>query len=427
MSRNSQNNYMMLFMLGLTVFLTVAAILLFYDTLFGSRLLPGVVDQVLTGARPILYGAFMAYLLAPAVNFFEDRLFAVRIRRAMEQGGFTAPMARGISVALVWVIAGVLVYLLASVIIPELYNSVRQLASNMESYYTTTNDWVQKMFERYPEAETWVTERLDDTYRSLETFLTDSLSQIQTLMAAAGRGMISVLNFLKNLLVGVIVSIYLMCTKEHMAAGATRILYSIMSRSGVKWFLRAAKRVDMIFSGFVRGKLLDSLIIGVLCFMGASVLSLPYAPLVSVFVGVTNIIPFFGPFIGAIPSTLLILLVSPLKALYFVVFILALQQLDGNVIGPKILGGQTGLSSLGVIAAILIGGSFFGVAGMFFGVPVMGCLYSGASFLIERSLKARNLPTGIDSYTSKRIQRLRRKGRTETEKVEKLPESEKRK
>ena len=172
------------------------------------------------------------------------------------------------------------------------------------------------------------------------------------------------------------------------------------SRDQVYWIFRGAARADSIFSGFVRGKLLDSLIIGVLCFIGCSVLKMPYTPLVSVFVGVTNVIPFFGPFLGAIPSLFLILLVNPLKALYFLLFVLALQQLDGNVIGPKILGDSTGLSSLWVIIAILVGGSFFGVAGMFFGVPVCACLYNLVAFMVDRRLAEKDLPVESTHYTA---------------------------
>lgn len=153
-----------------------------------------------------------------------------------------------------------------------------------------------------------------------------------------------------------------------------------------------------IFSGFVRGKLLDSLIIGILCFIGCSILKLPYTPLVSVVVGVTNVIPFFGPFLGAIPCALLILLVSPLKCLYFVIFIFLLQQLDGNVIGPKILGDSTGISSLWVIVAILVGGGFGGVLGMFLGVPIFACLQVLVRWLLNTRLEKRHMPLQAWEY-----------------------------
>jgi predicted PurR-regulated permease PerM len=194
------------------------------------------------------------------------------------------------------------------------------------------------------------------------------------------------------------VSVYLLATKERVAAHARKVIYGLFSRKNVRWVMRGTRRADAIFSGFVRGKLLDSLIIGVLCFIGCSLLKMPYTPLISVIVGVTNIIPFFGPFLGAIPSAFLILLVSPLQCLYFSLFALALQQLDGNVIGPKILGDKTGLSNIWVIVAILVSGSFFGIIGMFFGVPVFACIYSLIHFLVEVRLDRKGMPVDTESY-----------------------------
>lgn len=383
---------------GLTVFVTAAGILLFYDTLFGSRVLPGLAGRFIGAIAPVLIGMFLAYMLTPMVNFVEHLFFRARVERAREQGRSCAPGVRALTVALVWLFVLVVVYLLLSVLLPELYKSVTLLAGNLETYYGTLSGWVQMLFERFPEVETWVSVRLQDAYDQIVGFVSGALSQVQTIMAAAGRGVVSVFNFLKDLLVGIIVSVYLMLTKEVCAASARKVCCSILSRKDVEWLLRAVRRADEIFSGFVRGKILDSLIIGALCFLGASILRFPYTSLVSVFIGVTNIIPFFGPFIGAVPSAFLILLVSPVQALYFVIFILVLQQLDGNVIGPKILGGQTGLSSLWVIVAILIGGSFFGIPGMFFGVPVLACLYSAGTFFIEERLMERGMPTAVTAY-----------------------------
>ena len=384
--------------LGVTVFCIIAAVLLFYDTLFGSHALQALWDQFFTAVSPILVGAFLAYLLTPMVNFFERLFFHVSVRRARRRGKLSAPVVRAVSILLVWLITLLAVSLILSILLPELYRSSMQLASNLETYYNTITDWIQMLFDRFPEVETWLTDRLNDAYRELDTFIRSSLSQVQTLMAAAGRGFLGVMNFLKNLVIGIIVSVYLMSTKEHSAASAKRILYSLFSHESVRWIMKAVRRADAIFSGFVRGKLLDSLIIGILCFIGSLAFNFPYSPLVSVFVGITNIIPFFGPFIGAIPSAFLILLVSPMKALYFIVFILALQQLDGNVIGPKILGDQTGLSSFMVIVAILVGGSFFGIPGMFFGVPVFACLCSAGEFFVAQRLTRRGLPLEIGAY-----------------------------
>ena len=265
----------------------------------------------------------------------------------------------------------------------------------------TISGWVERLLESNPTVEAWVAAQMDKFYATATEWLkTEVLARTQMLMVAVSGGVVSTVSFLKNLLVGAIVSVYFMATKERCAAHARKITYSLFSGDRVYWIFRGANKADHIFSGFVRGKLLDSLIIGILCFIGCSILNMPYTPLVSVFVGVTNIIPFFGPFLGAIPSFFLILLVDPIKSLYFLLFVLALQQLDGNFIGPKILGDSTGLPSLWVIIAILVGGSFFGVAGMFFGVPVCACLYNLVAFLVNRRLAEKDLPVETERYTA---------------------------
>ncbi len=394
---------------GLTIFLTVCAILLFYDTFFGRRWLLGVWRQLLTAVQPILYGAFMAYLLAPVVSFFENRLFGTWTRRARGQGRHAALAVRAASMLLTWLLVCLMFYVLASVLLPELYKSVLQLFSSLEDYYRTIAGWAEHLLATYPTLEEWVTTQMDKYYQQFNREFTDllgwvdkALPQVQTVMALTAGGVVGLVNFLKNLLVGIIVSIYLLATKEHCAALSRKVVFGLFSRESAGWVLRGIRKADSIFSGFVRGKLLDSLIIGILCFIGCSILQFPYTPLVSVIVGITNIIPFFGPFLGAIPSAFLILLVSPMKALYFVLFVLVLQQLDGNIIGPKILGGTTGLSSLWVIIAILVGGSFFGLPGMFFGVPVCACLYSLVLFLVDVRLRKKALPLEVEAYAGGR-------------------------
>ena len=384
--------------IGLTVFCTVCAILLFYDTLFGSRFLLRVARQFQTALLPVLYGAFMAYLLAPVVNFFERTPSAAAVRKHSKKGSFAV---RTISILLTWAAIGVLVYLLASVLLPELYKSVVQLISNVETYYNTVSGWIEHLLETNPTVENWAVTQMDTMYDKLEDWVTkELLPRATTLMTIVSGSVFSIVAFFSDLLVGVIVSVYFLATKETLAAQARKVVYALFSKKNVYWVLRGTRKVDSIFSGFVRGKLLDSLIIGILCFIGCSFLKIPYTPLVSVIVGVTNVIPFFGPFLGAIPSTLLILLASPIKALYFVIFVFILQQLDGNVIGPKILGDKTGLSSLWVIVAILVGGSFFGLAGMFFGVPVCACLYSAATFFVESRLEKKRLPVDTNAYAA---------------------------
>ena len=386
---------------GLTAFCTVGAILLFYDTLFGSQALLVFLKKCIEALQPVLYGAFMAYLLAPVVDFFEKGVAPAHQERVQKKKKLPFFVTRSASILLTWAVISVLLYLLGSVLLPELYNSVTQLISNVETYYNTISQWVQNLFEANPQLEAWVGMQMENAFGSFENWIsTTVLPQAQNVMIAVTGGVISVVTFLSDLLVGVIVSVYFLATKERCGAHSRKMVYSLFSEEKVYWITRGARKVDRIFSGFVRGKLLDSLIIGILCFIGCSILRFPYTPLVSVIVGVTNVIPFFGPFLGAIPSIFLILLVSPIQALYFSLFVLALQQLDGNVIGPKILGDKTGLSSLWVIVAILVGGSFFGFIGMFFGVPVCACLYSLCTFLVERRLKDKRMPVETEAYAT---------------------------
>ena len=386
---------------GLAVFCTGAAILLAYNTFFGSQVLIRFLRRLASAASPVIYGAFMAYLLAPVVNFFERRIHPRKPMKRFKHGRPVSFVARLFTITLTWALIGVLLYLLGMVLLPELYKSVLQLIANVESYYTRISDWFQHLFDTYPVMEEWVGESLDAYYINTKNWVkNDLLSQVSVLMTAVTGGVFGVVGVLGDLLVGVIVSFYFLASKEMCLAHARKVLYALFSEKRVHWIVRGGRKVDMIFSGFVRGKLLDSLIIGILCFIGCSILQFPYTPLVSVVVGVTNVIPFFGPFLGAIPSIILIFLASPIKAVYFALFVLALQQLDGNVIGPKILGDKTGLSSLWVIIAILVGGSFFGFAGMFFGVPVCACLYSLTTFIVECRLEKKQMPVDTRAYAT---------------------------
>ncbi len=387
-----KNNYASM---GVTAFLAAAAILLFYDTLFGGRL----ILSLLAAVQPILFGAFIAYLLAPMVNFFERQLFLCPAGGGRKR--YAAVIIRTVSILLSWMVICFFFYLLASVLMPELYKSILQLVDNADNYYRTILGWVTHLLETNPAVADWASQQMATYFQDIDKWLTSGvLPRLQAVMLTVSGGVMSLVGFAKNLLVGIIASVYLLATKERCAAYGRKLTYSLFPGEQVELVLRGVRRADGIFSGFVRGKLLDSIIIGILCFAGCSILKFPYTPLVSVFVGVTNIIPFFGPFLGAIPSAFLILLVSPRQALYFCAFVLALQQLDGNVIGPKILGNTTGLSSLWVIIAILVGGSFFGIAGMFFGVPVFACLHCMINFFVDMRLRKKGLPQEFGEYAA---------------------------
>ena len=391
---------------GLTVFLTVCAILIFFDVLFLDSTIWGFFAKLMGILSPVLYGLAMAYLLSPVLNWFE-RLIVGTLRSIKPLKNrhipSRSPWLRAVSIFLTWAVVLALAYLLLSVLVPQLADSLYSLFENAENYYNTAHGWVTSLLENNPELSQKVLQALDIFHTSSQSYISEELiPRIQSLVASLTDGLWSGLwntvIFAKIQIIGIIISIYLMAMKERSLARCCKLLYGIFRENQARTLVRGATRMNMIFSGFVRGKLLDSLIIGVLCFLGCSILKIPYTPLVSVVVGVTNISPFFGPFLGAIPSGFLILLADPLKCLYFVIFILLLQQLDGNVIGPKILGDSTGISGFWVIVAILVGGGFFGVLGMFLGVPVFACLQVLIKHLLNQRLQKRNMPVEAYAY-----------------------------
>ena len=371
--------------LGLTLVLSACVILLFYDTFFQSRVLIDFFSKLTAVLSPVIYGLAFAYLLAPIVDFF-DRLIEKAAPKAKSS------VIRGLSILITWLCVIAMIYLMFSILIPELVDSVKTLAANFETYYKTVYNWVTALMENEDlfsdeVLSDQVLSALNGYYDKLVKWITDTvIPQAQVAIVAVTGGIWSVIIFLKNLLIGMMISVYLLARKESFAKQSKKLLYALLPEVPYRRTLRAVAEADRIFSGFVRGKLLDSLIIGIICFFCCSLLKFPYTPIISVFVGVTNIIPIFGPFLGAVPSAFLILLVSPRQCLYFILFIIALQQFDGNILGPKILGKSTGISSFWVIVAIVVGGGFGGVLGMFLGVPIFACINSLVHWFTDRSL-----------------------------------------
>ena len=392
---------------GLTAFLTVCAVLVFYDTFYMGGTLQRFVNKLFSVLAPVLYGCVIAYLLTPVMSWIERTLLRVWRKlfphKHLKNG---AGILRFVSILLAEAVAILLVYLLMSVLIPQLVDSVTMLINNAEAYYYKVYNWADGLLDSENEVAVWVADFVTKYYSDGVTLLKDHIlpwaqAALGTLTGGIWSGIWSVVSFALDLIVGIIVSIYLMTMKEKSLARCCKAVYALFDEKKANAVIRGTRQVDRIFSGFVRGKLLDSLIIGALCFIGGSILKLPYTPLVSVVVGVTNVIPFFGPFLGAIPSAFLILLVSPKQCLIFVIFIVVLQQFDGNILGPKILGDATGISSFWVIVAILVGGGFGGVLGMFLGVPIFACVQELVKYLLDRRLRRRDMPTEAYAYVER--------------------------
>ena len=403
---------------GLTAFLTVCAVLVFYDTFYQNGVLQRFLSKLASILAPVLYGAAIAYLLTPVMSWLEKairagwkKLFPKRELKPRSGG------LRLVSILLTEAVVIFLLYLLMSVLIPQLVDSVTTLINNAEAYYRKVYTWANGLLDSENEIAVWLAGLITERYTDGMAFLTDKVlpwaqKAVVPLTNGIWSGIRGAVGFAFDLIVGIIVSIYLMGMKEKSLARCCKAVYAVLPEQKADAVMRGTRTVDHIFSGFVRGKLLDSLIIGILCFIGCSLMNMPYTPLVSVVVGVTNVIPFFGPFLGAVPSAFLILLVSPKQCLIFVIFIVVLQQFDGNILGPKILGDATGISSFWVIVAILVGGGFGGVLGMFLGVPVFACVQELVKFLMDRRLRRRDMPTEAYAY----VDRAKEKAPEETEK-----------
>lgn len=345
---------------------------------FGSAI------STLTGIlMPFIYGAVIAYLLKPVCNTIEA--FLRRFIPEKMKG-----LINALSVTFTILFGLLLIYALCMMIIPQLITSVTTLYYTAQANITKFMYWANHL--EFIEKNEQIMELLNSAYAALNTNLdtwikNTLLPSMQNILSGAALGVLNVVVVLKNLVIGIIVAVYMLASRKRFVQQGKMVLYSVVKPRWASLITEELKYADRMFGGFINGKILDSAIIGVLCYIGCLIFKFPSALLVSVIIGVTNVIPFFGPFIGAVPATLLILIQSPIKALWFVLFVLVLQQLDGNVIGPKILGNTTGLSSFWVLFAILLFGGLWGFVGMIVGVPLFAVIYDVIKKLVIYGLK----------------------------------------
>ncbi len=356
---------------------------------FGSAI------STLTGIlMPFIYGAVIAYLLKPVCNSIES--FLRRFIPEKMNG-----LINALSVALTILFGLLLVYALVMMIVPQLITSVTTLYYTAQANITKFMNWANHL--EFIENNEQIMELLNSAYAALNTNLdtwikNTLLPSMQNIVSGAAIGVLNVVTVAKNLIIGIIVAVYMLASRKRFVQQGKLVLHSIVRPRWAQLITEEVKYADRMFGGFINGKIMDSAIIGVLCYIGCLIFKFPSALLVSVIIGVTNVIPFFGPFIGAIPATLLILIQNPIKALWFVLFVLVLQQLDGNIIGPKILGNTTGLSSFWVLFAILLFGGLWGFVGMIVGVPLFAVIYDVIKKLVIHGLQRNQELTLLNSY-----------------------------
>lgn len=381
MNSNNKKNYIYWMF---AIFGAIALNVALFFLIFRFKEFGGVIGKIIAILKPMIYGAAIAYLLKPVCNTYEHKLnehLPSKLKKMSKALAITGSMLT----------MCIIVYLLLIIIIPQVVNSVTSLINTLPDKLNYAASWLEETLKEDTVVANYITENYimlkDTAIEWISNELIPNMQNIQNILAGVGIQIWNSVMFLKNLLIGLIIAVYLLASRKKFAVQGKMVLYSIVKTKWADKILTELKYADNTFVGFINGKILDSAIIGVICYVCCLIFKFPNAMLVSVIVGVTNIIPFFGPFIGAIPSALLIFIESPLKSLWFLIFIVVLQQVDGNIIGPKILGNSTGLSSFWVLFSILVFGGLWGFVGMVIGVPLFAVIYDIAKKLVFCGLK----------------------------------------
>lgn len=384
------------------IFVTFCCCTLFFFLIYRYKGFAAFLGNIITVLQPITIGLVLAYLLNPVMCFLERHLKSF-FAKHLKNKNKSQKMARYIAVAgaLVFLI-GILTLLVVAVV-PSLSTSIQDFVASLPEDFNNLMEWVDDFTKGDSQIAAVLKDILEDATSTLQDFLSGGkmqgmFAQAQTYLVSITSGVISGVKFVLNILVGLIISAYILVSKEKFAGQAKKILYAVCNPERANIIIQNVHKCNEIFGGFISGKILDSAIIGVLAYIILSIMKMPDTLLVSVIIGVTNVIPFFGPLIGAVPAFLIIVLQNPIQGLYFLIFILILQQVDGNIIGPKILGDSTGLSSFWVIFAIVVFGGLWGFFGMLLGVPIMAVIYYIVKELVEKALEKRGLPEETASY-----------------------------
>ncbi len=348
------------------------------------------ISGIFSVLAPIIIGAAIAYILNPLLKVFEYKVLKKLKNKSVR---------RGLSILLTYVVAILIIAAFLWIMIPQIIKSAMDLAGKFDTYVEGTanliNSFVSKFISDPATAEKVNAEAL---FANITDFFTDSGKFFETVMIYVKDFGLGLFVGLKNSLLGFFISLYILIDKERLHAIVRKMSAALFKGTHRNRLLRYVRIANKTFGGFFIGKIIDSIIIGIITFFALLIFKIPYAPLVATIVGMTNVIPVFGPFIGAIPSAFIIFISSPQKALIFLILIFAIQQLDGNVIGPKILGNSTGISSLGVIISIVIMGEYFGIIGMIVGVPIFATITIVINELIEAKLKGKGLPHCTEDY-----------------------------
>ncbi len=389
---------------GMTAFLVIVASVAFYLILSDFSKIGSAIGKFITILSPFIWGLVISYLLCPLTNILQNHVFEPLMLKVIKKpesaDGKRRNFAKGLAVLFSMLTLLALLAAFIWLVAPQLLLSLQSIVLNSSDYINSVYAWIEKFFADYPELSATLGISFGNISESVFGWVEAILPELSGLLSNVTSGVFTVVKGVYNILIGMIAAVYVLYNRQAFAAYMKKIVYCIFSVEAAEKVLTGVGFADRVFNGFLSGKILDSAIIGIICYIGCSILRMPYAMLVSVIVGITNVIPFFGPFIGAIPSILIIFMVSPIKALIFLVFVILLQQFDGNFLGPKILGNSVGINGFWIMFSIIVGSGLFGFMGMLLGVPVFVLIYTLISSIVNRKLERSGLPTDNEVYKS---------------------------
>lgn len=398
MKKLKENKY---FNIGLTIFLIIAACIIFFFLIFKLKLIIDSISWIIKLFIPFIIGFVFAYLLNPIVDFFQNKLFLNSIKKIKLKDDKKLKISRYSSIFLTFIIVIIILVLSFDFIIPELLKSLEILIVNIPIYLEQIKNYLLGLIDNHKDLENIILNNYDAINSSLvNTINNNFLPKIEEWVVLFSNGLVGLIKVLYNTVLGFIISIYFLLDKENFQAQLKKVLYALFSVKKANSIIDSARYTDKIFGGFIMSKLMICLILALVTFIFLTIFNFPYAIIIALLVGITNIIPYFGPFIGGIPSALIILLQDPSKFWLLIIYLVAIQQIEGYYLEPKIMGMKTGIKSFWVLFAIIIFGGAFGLVGMIIGVPIFAIIYAYMGKKLNKILNKKKLPVETEKYVN---------------------------
>ena len=395
MKKIYNNNY---FKWGLVAFAVIASSLLLYFFILRIDFIANIFKRIFIILKPLIYGIVIAFLLTQIFNYFK-KVFNKLLSNKIKNHKKLNKISNVISIILSIIILLLILFFIFYILIPRLMISILGIIESWSINANNIEMWLRDILKVSPTLETIILNAVNDSSKSILEWMSEGLlPTMENIFSNVTTGLNGMYIFLKDFIIGIVFSVYLLIYKNKYIASLKKFIYTIFGISKANSILHSARYSYKIFNGFIKGKLFTSLIIGTACYIGMIILKMPYALLISLIIAVTNIIPFFGPIIGWVPGVILIAMVSPIQALYFTILIIILQQIEGNILEPKIVGDITGISGFWVLFAIIVFGDLFGFIGMILGVPVFAIIYHFIKYNADKYLSKRELPYNDDDY-----------------------------